>query len=369
MSEVIPAQKSEKSYESLPNETFYIVCGVKSGTEFNIILSKLSPKPAKATIVIFVGEERKDIEIDNWTNKPISDVIPSFIQADQDYDFSCEIIWKGFHDTKLPSSLNLHHHIEKFLEKPDFKDFSNMRETAENQLVVKDIEFDIMKLVIEFMYSGKIDSELPVDDLLCMLRVADIYERKIQEQEKFLVQSEYLKYTQQILRDSTVKFVRQHETLKKLCEEILISKLTSDNASEILENIRKMTELPSVQKSEKNVLISHKWSLESFDDEGGYKQLGIYKSFEERGIGGSNIGKTKIKALKYADDIVIIPEVKKGEDVSDEYTGFHATKLPPFDDVHRHLKHFQSESNFTDSGIKIDNNNISVHKVILNVKR
>ncbi|KAK0094675.1 hypothetical protein PV326_010323 [Microctonus aethiopoides] len=268
MSEVIPAQKSEKSYESLPNETFYIVCGVKSGTEFNIILSKLSPKPAKATIVIFVGEERKDIEIDNWTNKPISDVIPSFIQADQDYDFSCEIIWKGFHDTKLPSSLNLHHHIEKFLEKPDFKDFvikietneipvhkvilaafsrvfsimlqSNMRETAENQLVVKDIEFDIMKLVIEFMYSGKIDSELPVDDLL---------------------------------------------------------------------------------------------------------------------------------SLKYADDIVIIPEVKKGEDVSDEYTGFHTIKLPSFDDVHRHLKHFQSEFNFTDSGIKIDNNNISVHKVILNVKR
>lgn len=259
MSEVIPAQKSEKkvlilhkwslksvddearytqvesyvnsfSSESLPNETFYIVCGVKSGTEFSITLSKLSPKPAKATITIFVGEERKDIEIDNWTNKPISDVISSFIQADQDYDFSCEIIWKGFHDTKLPSSLNLHDHIEKFLEKPDFKDFvikienneipvhkvivaafspvflamfnANMRETAENELVVEDSRFDIMKKVVEFMYSGKIDSELPVDDLLCILDVS----------EKYGIMN-----------------------LKKLCEEILILKISVRNVCTIFE--------------------------------------------------------------------------------------------------------------------------------------
>ncbi|KAK0169538.1 hypothetical protein PV327_011506, partial [Microctonus hyperodae] len=34
----------------------------------------------------------------------------------------------------------------------------------------------------------------------------------------------------------------------------------------------------------------------------------IDKEWEDKGIGGTNIGKTKIKVLKYADDVAIIAE-------------------------------------------------------------
>ncbi|KAK0158623.1 hypothetical protein PV328_009601 [Microctonus aethiopoides] len=259
MTEVIPVQKFEKKVliihkwslefftdaagykqwptymnsfvdKSLPNVIFYIFGGVKSKTEFTVAVSKFSPKPAKATIVIVVGQEKKIIRIDDWTNSCIFETIPYTIQYGQNYYFSCAIQWEASHDTKF-SSVDLHRHIEHYLSEPDFNDLvikiddneipvhkvilaaysrvflamfkADMAESAKNEIVVKDIEFDIMKLVIEFMYSGKIDSELPVDDLLSILYVGDKYE----------------------IMD-----------LKLLCEEILISKMSIYNVFKIFEH-------------------------------------------------------------------------------------------------------------------------------------
>lgn len=222
----IPIYMNSFSSEFLPDETFYIFCGVVSETELRISVSKLSPQSARAIIIIDAGQEKKIKIIDDWTNRCMIDVIPCPIDADQHYDFSCEIFWKGFHDTKLPS--HLHRPIEEFRYEPNFmikiddneihvRKYilrvyrsvitamfrANMTESTKNVIVMKDIKVDTMKNVIQFMSIGHIYSGLPINDLLSMLHVADKYE---------------------ILN------------LKKSCEKKLISKLSIYNVCKIYEH-------------------------------------------------------------------------------------------------------------------------------------
>ncbi|KAK0163173.1 hypothetical protein PV327_006881 [Microctonus hyperodae] len=218
--------------ESLPNEIFYIFCGAKSKTEVTVAVSKFSSESVKAVITVIFEKQKNTVrKIDDWTSNCIFNTIPCTIQYSQNYEFTCEIMWEGFPDTEILSSVDLRRHIEYFVSEPDFNDLvikiddkeilahkvilsayspvflamfkSDMAESEKNEIVLNDIAFDIMQLVIKFMYSGKVDSELPVDDLLSMLYVSDKY-------------------------DVT--------DLKKLCEKILILKISIYNVFKIFEN-------------------------------------------------------------------------------------------------------------------------------------
>ncbi|KAK0161736.1 hypothetical protein PV327_008154 [Microctonus hyperodae] len=79
---------------------------------------------------------------------------------------------------------------------------ADMTETMNNCIVITDIKVDIMKKVIEFMYTGVLESTLDFNDLLSVLEVADKYEIMI---------------------------------LKELCEERLTQRITISNVLMIFE--------------------------------------------------------------------------------------------------------------------------------------
>ncbi|KAK0169770.1 hypothetical protein PV328_010411 [Microctonus aethiopoides] len=223
--------------KSIPAVTFEIFCCIPSFEICNVIVSKTPHAPVSATITIkFMNKELKKIHVNPWTDNclvktNIEHHLRQLLQSNEcEVTFECIIAWRAFKKPKpqvLSSSFN---RFKKFLSSTDLSDMvividqkeipvhkiilaayspvflamfkSDMTESVNKRIVVKDIGVDIMEKVIEFMYTSKIDPIPEYNILLSILTVADIY---------------------------------QIMTLKEFCEEELSERMIIHNVLEILE--------------------------------------------------------------------------------------------------------------------------------------
>ncbi|KAK0071966.1 hypothetical protein PV326_000621, partial [Microctonus aethiopoides] len=204
----------------IPNVKFAITC-VQESNIYYVILSKTQHTPVSATVAIeFIAAEqiKRIVHIDRWTNYCTFDVNTENLLPDA----------RSQAETSTRDSLC--NRFKNFLTVPDLSDMTividekeipvhriilavsspvflamfktDMAESVNKRIVITAIEVDIMKKVIEFMYTNVLDPIPEFNDLLSILEVADRY---------------------------------QIMTLKELCEEKLSENMTIDNVLKILE--------------------------------------------------------------------------------------------------------------------------------------
>ncbi|KAK0161716.1 hypothetical protein PV327_008134 [Microctonus hyperodae] len=260
------------SFESdlIPNVEFEIFCCISSNEKCYVVLSKTPYEPVNATIVIEFKERKISVQryvdcwLDTYTQKfefqnILQDVRQHYISSA--IHFQCHILWHANSDEPKPQELNgLCKRFENFFNLPDLKDATividekeipvhkiilaahspvflamfkaDMTESVNKIIVINDIDFDIIKKVIRFIYTGVLDPTLDVNALLSILEVANKYEIM---------------------------------SLKKLCEERLIEDMTTDNVLKILERAS-LYGVPQMMETLTSFMVKKKLQIVALED-------------------------------------------------------------------------------------------------------
>ncbi|KAK0161724.1 hypothetical protein PV327_008142 [Microctonus hyperodae] len=229
----------------IPDVKFNIIFYILDSSHCRLIVSKTPSRPANASVRIVIETEdnkKKTIDFDWVDDRALQRTIkvqeiddwryPQLQKPDSitSYRFTCIIKWEGFNYSKQSIIYNFYSHLKNFLTVPELSDMmivideneipvhkvilaahsrvflamfkSGMTESSTKRIVVTDIEIEIMKKVVEFMYTGTINPVPQYDVMFSIMKVADKYE---------------------IL------------DLKEFCEYKLSEKITIENALEIHE--------------------------------------------------------------------------------------------------------------------------------------
>ncbi|KAK0169817.1 hypothetical protein PV328_010455 [Microctonus aethiopoides] len=250
-----------------------IFSGVLNLKEYFVVLSKTPYTPANATITIqsrgydkvehVIYQKHVNRWMDNYSFKCkfhkdslFTDELDSVILS----ELQCDITWHGYDESERDI---IYGSLEQFITAPDFSDMvivigekeipvhkiilaayspvflamfkANMTASVNKRIIVTDIEVDIMKKVIDFMYTGVIHPVPDIDVLISILEVADKYEIM---------------------------------TLEKLCEQKLLEKVRIGNVLEILDRTS-LFRVPQLRQTITSFLVKNKSSiigLEGFAD-------------------------------------------------------------------------------------------------------
>ncbi|KAK0161734.1 hypothetical protein PV327_008152 [Microctonus hyperodae] len=250
------------SSNSIHGVKFDIFCGLLKENECIIVLSKTPCTPADATFKILINSKAYTEYIDGWINNCTFkySLTSTCASPYAEYNFSCTITWHGFKDS-LPNAI--HANLKNFNSSPDLSDMkivigkeeipvhkmilasyspvfltmfkANMKESRDKRIIVTDIDVNIMKKVIDFMYTGALHPDPEVPDLLSILNVAEKYEIM---------------------------------ALKAFCERKLIKKMAVENVLEILDE-PSVYGVPQLIQAATGFMIDHKsaiMKLEKFAD-------------------------------------------------------------------------------------------------------
>ncbi|KAK0092475.1 hypothetical protein PV326_001333 [Microctonus aethiopoides] len=260
----------------IPDVKFEIICCVPSNKICYVIISKTPHTPVSATIAIeFIGTEQIEriVHVDRWTNNCtletnienlLQDFFISNIYVDDESSniitIRCNIMWRAFKKPEPQILDNICDRFKNFLTSPDLSDVTivideteipvhkiilaayssvflamfkaDMTESVNKRIVITDIEVDIMKKVIEFMYTGGIDPIPEWNALLSILEVAEKY---------------------------------QIMNLKELCEEKLSQNITIDNVLKILERVS-LCEVPKLMETLISFMVEKKSQIVELED-------------------------------------------------------------------------------------------------------
>ncbi|KAK0083978.1 hypothetical protein PV325_007821 [Microctonus aethiopoides] len=261
----------------IPDVKFEIWSGILNKKECIIVLSKTPYTSANATIKIQMIDYTRTEHIiyqkdfNRWTDditlKCNIDVNGQHIKFQNESaiyaKFQCNITWHGYDESKPLERDIIYDSLEHFLIASDFSDMiivigekeipvhkiilaayspvflamfkAGMTESANKRIIVTDIEVDIMKKVIDFMYTGVIHPVPDIDVLISILEVADKYEIM---------------------------------TLEKLCEQKLLEKVRIGNVLEILDRTSSY-QVPQLRQIITSFMVENKSTivgLEKFAD-------------------------------------------------------------------------------------------------------
>ncbi|KAK0091598.1 hypothetical protein PV326_002977 [Microctonus aethiopoides] len=185
-----------------------IFSGVLNLKEYFVVLSKTPYTPANATITIqsrgfdevehVIYQKHVNRWVDNYSFKCkfhkdslLTDELDSVILS----ELQCDITWHGYDESERDI---IYGSLEQFITAPDFSDMvivigekeipvhkiilaayspvflamfkANMTASVNKRIIVTDIEVDIMKKVIDFMYTGVIHPESIPDGIYANLK-------------------------------------------------------------------------------------------------------------------------------------------------------------------------------------------------------
>ncbi|KAK0083980.1 hypothetical protein PV325_007823 [Microctonus aethiopoides] len=253
----------------IPDVKFKIFSGILNHEECIVILSKTPCMPANATIkiqMIITSTRLQPIvyqkKVNSWTdnltlkcNINVNGQNNENINSSVSAKFQCNITWHGYNESKPPKHDFIYGPLENFLTARHFCDMvivigekeipvhkivlaayspvflamfkAGMTESVNKRIIVTDIEVDIMKKVIDFMYTGVIHPVPDIDVLISILEVADKYEIM---------------------------------TLKKLCDQKLLEKITLKNVLEILDKTS-LYQVPQLRQIITSFMVENKKSI------------------------------------------------------------------------------------------------------------
>ncbi|KAK0078594.1 hypothetical protein PV325_002333 [Microctonus aethiopoides] len=272
-------QVYSNSFESnlIPDVKFDITCCVSSSKKYYVILSKTPHTPVNATIAIqSIGSEKigRMVHVDRWTDNctleinienlrldvPNDGLFSIFDRYSRSISMRCNITWRAFEKPKFQVFDDLCDYFKKFLTSPDLGDMKivigkkevpvqkiifliysvaflvtyrvDVTKSVKKRIVVRDIEINIMRKVIEYIYTSAMNPIFDFNALLSILKVADKYEMM---------------------------------ELKELCEEKLSQNITIDNVLKIFERAS-LCGVPKLMETLISFMVEKKFQIVALED-------------------------------------------------------------------------------------------------------